>query len=75
MGSVDTGLFLGRIPYIKVGSGPLRAVVFFGGNALFRRLNRSDAGRYALKGLFLVYNSLQGGFGDSRACGSGLVDE
>jgi len=30
MGSVDTGPFLGRILYIKVGSGPRRAVVFFG---------------------------------------------
>jgi pimeloyl-ACP methyl ester carboxylesterase len=47
MGDVDTGLFLGRIPYIKAGSGPRRAVVFFGGNALFKRLDRSDASRYA----------------------------
>jgi pimeloyl-ACP methyl ester carboxylesterase len=47
MGDVDTGLFLGRIPYIKAGSGPRRAVIFFGGNALFKRLDRSDAGRYA----------------------------
>jgi pimeloyl-ACP methyl ester carboxylesterase len=47
MGDVDTGLFLGRIPYIKAGSGRRRAVVFFGGNALFKRLDRSDASRYA----------------------------
>ena len=47
MGDVDTGLFLGRIPYIKAGSGARRAVVFFGGNALFKRLDRSDASRYA----------------------------
>lgn len=47
MGNVDTGLFLGRIPYIKADSGSRRAVVFFGGNALFKRLDRSDAGRYA----------------------------
>jgi hypothetical protein len=40
MGEVDTGLFLGRIPYIKVGSGSRRAVVFFSGNALFKRLDR-----------------------------------
>lgn len=47
MGDVETGLFLGRIPYIKAGSRPRRAVFFFGGNALFKRLDRSDAGRYA----------------------------
>ncbi len=49
MGSegVKTGLFLGKIPYIKGGSGPKKAVVFFGGNALFKRLDRSDARRYA----------------------------
>jgi pimeloyl-ACP methyl ester carboxylesterase len=47
MGDVETGLFLDRIPYIKVGSGLRRAVVFFGGNALFKRLDRTDASRYA----------------------------
>jgi hypothetical protein len=47
MGKVDTGLFLGRIPYIKAGPGPRRAGIFFGGNALFRRLDRSDASPYA----------------------------
>ncbi len=44
---VETGLFLGKIPYIKGGSGPRQVVVFFGGNALLRRLDRSDARRYA----------------------------
>lgn len=47
MGDVDTGLSLGRIPYIKAGSGSRRAVIFFGGNALFKRLDRSNAGRHA----------------------------
>jgi pimeloyl-ACP methyl ester carboxylesterase len=47
MGDVDTGLFLDRIPYIKAGSGSGRAVIFFGGNALFKRLDRSDANRHA----------------------------
>ena len=47
MGDVDTGLFLGRIPYIKAGSGSRTAVIFFGGNALFKPLDRSDASRYA----------------------------
>jgi hypothetical protein len=47
MGDVDTGFFLGRIPYIKAGSGFPRAVIFFGGNALFKRLDRSDASCYA----------------------------
>ena len=46
-GGVETGLFLGRIPYIRGGSGPRKAVVFFGGNALLKRLDRSDARRYA----------------------------
>ena len=44
---VETGLFLGKIPSIKGGSGPRKAVVFFGGNALLKRLDRSDAHRYA----------------------------
>jgi pimeloyl-ACP methyl ester carboxylesterase len=43
---VETGQFLGKIPYIKGGSGPKKAVVFVGGNALFKRLDRSDAHRY-----------------------------
>ena len=47
MGNVNTGLFLGRIPYIRAGSGARSAVIFFGGNALFKRLDRSDAGGYA----------------------------
>lgn len=44
---VETGLFLGKIPYIKGGSGPRKVIVFFGGNALLKRLDRSDARRYA----------------------------
>ena len=42
---VETGLFLGKIPFIKGGSGPRKVVVFFGGNALLKRLDRSDAHR------------------------------
>lgn len=45
---VETGLLGGRIPYIRGGAGPRHAAVFFGGNALFKRLDRSsDPGRYA----------------------------
>jgi pimeloyl-ACP methyl ester carboxylesterase len=47
IGDVETGLFLGRIPYIKAGSGSRTAVIFFGANALFKRLDTSDASRYA----------------------------
>ncbi len=47
-GQVETGVLLGKIPYIRGGSGPRHAVVFFGGNALFKRLDRSsDPARYA----------------------------
>ena len=47
-GQVETGLLAGRIPYIRGGGGPRHAVVFFGGNALFKRLDRSsDPARYA----------------------------
>jgi len=47
-GRVETGLLAGKIPYIRGGSGPKHALVFFGGNALFKRLDRSsDPGRYA----------------------------
>jgi pimeloyl-ACP methyl ester carboxylesterase len=42
---VATGLFLGRVPYIRGGSGPRKAVVSFGGNALLKRLDRADARR------------------------------
>ena len=46
--AAETGLLSGRIPYIRGGSGPRHAVVFFGGNALFKRLDRSsDPARYA----------------------------
>ena len=38
MGDVESGLFLGGIPCTKAGSGPLRAVIFFGANAQFKRL-------------------------------------
>jgi pimeloyl-ACP methyl ester carboxylesterase len=45
---VETGLFAGKIPYIRGGSGPKHAVVFFGVNALFKPLNQaSKPGRYA----------------------------
>jgi pimeloyl-ACP methyl ester carboxylesterase len=45
---LETGLFAGRIPYIRGGSEPRHALVFFGGNALFKRLDRSsDPARYA----------------------------
>lgn len=44
---MDTGTFLGRIPYIRGGSGPRTAVVFFGANALFQPLARARAQDYA----------------------------
>jgi pimeloyl-ACP methyl ester carboxylesterase len=45
---VETGLLAGKIPYIRGGSGPRHAVMFFGGNALFKRLDQSSGpGRYA----------------------------
>jgi len=45
---VETGLLAGKIPYIRGGAGPRHAVVFFGGNALFKRLDKSsDPRRYA----------------------------
>jgi pimeloyl-ACP methyl ester carboxylesterase len=45
---VETGLFADRIPYIRGGAGPRHAVVFLGGNALFKRLDQSsDPARYA----------------------------
>jgi pimeloyl-ACP methyl ester carboxylesterase len=47
-GKVEAGLVAGKIPYIRGGSGPQHALVFFGGNALFKRLDlSSDPGRYA----------------------------
>lgn len=36
---VQAGLLAGRIPFVRGGSGPLQAVVFAGGNALFKRLD------------------------------------
>jgi pimeloyl-ACP methyl ester carboxylesterase len=48
MSRVETGLFAGKIPYIRGGAGPRHAIVFFGGNALFKRLDKSsDPSRYA----------------------------
>lgn len=48
MRAVETGLLGGNVPFIRGGSGERHAVVFFGVNALFKRLDRaSDPGRYA----------------------------
>ena len=45
---VETGLLAGKIPFIHGGAGPRHAVVFFGGNALCKRLDKSsDPSRYA----------------------------
>jgi pimeloyl-ACP methyl ester carboxylesterase len=47
MAGAECGLIDGRVPFIRGGSGP-DAVVFFGVNALFRRLDRTpDPARYA----------------------------
>src|SRR3954469_7360049 len=48
MTNVESGLIGDRVPYIRGGSGPREAVVFFGVNALFRRLDKiSNPARYA----------------------------
>jgi len=48
MEQIETGLLADRIPFIRGGAGPRRAVVFFGGNALLKRLDRaSSPSRYA----------------------------
>jgi pimeloyl-ACP methyl ester carboxylesterase len=48
MTNVETGLLGNGVPYIRGGSGQREAVVFFGVNALLRRLDKaSDPGRYA----------------------------
>jgi len=48
MEQIDSRLLLDRIPFIRGGAGTKRAVVFFGGNALLKRLDKtSDPGRYA----------------------------
>jgi len=48
MTNVETGLLRDGMPYIRGGSGQREAVVFFGVNALFKRLDKtSDPGRYA----------------------------
>jgi len=45
---METGLLADRVPYIRGGSGQREACVFFGVNALFRRLDHtSDPRRYA----------------------------
>jgi pimeloyl-ACP methyl ester carboxylesterase len=44
---LKTGLFLGRIPYIRGGAGGKTAVVFFGANALFQPLDRARPRDYA----------------------------
>src|SRR4051794_1087845 len=48
MWKVETGLFANGVPYIRGGAGERIASVFFGVNALLRRLDRGSApGRYA----------------------------
>ncbi len=48
MTNIETGLLADRVPYIRGGSGTRQAVVFFGVNALFKRLDKtSNPGRYA----------------------------
>ena len=44
---VETGLFANGIPYIRGDHGPEQAVIYFGGSALFKRLDRSDGRGYA----------------------------
>lgn len=46
--AVETGMFLGRIPYIRGGAGDRTAIVFFGANALFQPLHRVKPEDYAL---------------------------
>lgn len=43
----ETGLFLGKIPFVKIGSGPNPIVVFNGGQAFVRRLTPERAQRDA----------------------------
>ncbi|WP_210485173.1 alpha/beta fold hydrolase [Microvirga antarctica] len=44
---VESGLFAGKIPYIRSGSGPRHAVILLGGTALIRRIGQSpDRERY-----------------------------
>ena len=48
MTNVETGLPADKVPYIRGGSGTRQAVVFFGANALFKRLDQtSNPARYA----------------------------
>ncbi len=45
MEQIETGLLADRFPFIRGGAGPRRAVVFFGGNALLKRLDRASSPR------------------------------
>ncbi len=45
MSGVETGSIADRVPYIRGGSGPREAVVFFGANALFRPLHKTSSPR------------------------------
>lgn len=47
MTDIETGLFLGKIPYAKIGTGPDPIVVFNGGNAFLRRTDKARTRRYA----------------------------
>ena len=48
LANIETGLLANRVPYIRGGSGRREAVVFFGANALFKRLDQtSNPQRYA----------------------------
>lgn len=48
MPHLETGLLAGRVPFVRAGSGPCEAVVFFGVNALFKRLDQVlNPARYA----------------------------
>jgi pimeloyl-ACP methyl ester carboxylesterase len=49
MPAFTTGLFLDRIPYMRMGSGPRRVVIFYGGNAFLQRLDRPGATRHAAR--------------------------
>lgn len=49
MRDLSTGLFLGRIPYMRLGSGPRRIVALYGGNAFLQRLDQPGATRHAAR--------------------------
>lgn len=47
MHSVEAGLLRGKVPYLRGGSGPREATVFFGVNALFKPIHQTaNPGRY-----------------------------